>query len=429
MALSLSPAAPMSNLVVVDRIATARCALGAQIQVALNSIQARNTDGRIAHIRGIVIEAALRFTAGATNDAVSAYMLRALFESIHLEDESGHVFANALDGRDLLDDVFARHGSQWANVLRAGAEAVNPRNYVTPEVTFDNGIAADHGAGATRVNVSTYWPLTNPTSANPLKGLLPLAAFQKNSNAFTFRVRQSLRLPSGAVPDGITLDSTQPFECLDGTPGMRIMLDIVWLPGVYEQRWALDNYTSADASGSLRYVDSGHDYAVVRYRPEDTGTGQSSGAAQLAAADFNVASLSVENEPVIPGLTAGECIARTYREYATRPLSSIAQDNAKLDLPLFDTTGNSPVLLMLFLTGSRHGRGMGHGRVTFNFVGRVATTTRFLHRTTAPYSAAHAAAILKACGETGGTPAIVDETGSATMVETRPTNGRFFAAA
>lgn len=369
------PAAPPArNWVLADRVSESRAQPGMVIDVRLNGVDARDSLGRIAHVRGIYIKAIGEFTLGATNDAVPAYQLRSLFYALMLEDVTGHAYWPSLDARTLLDDTFFRH---WANIqwpfMRTGTQG--PNQYF-PTGTADYGLATNVGAGATTRELSTYLPLSAlGVGLNPFADLIPLAALQRQSSQGSFRFRLGTTI--AGTPDGVTFDGVLNGE---GNAGLDVWLDLVYLPALaVSPTWTVDNYTLPDSSGILRRPESSTELAVVRYFPEDNADSEVATPGQLGVNDLDTVTLKVAGYTIMNGLSQADWFQRQEIFYASERDSALTRANAEQDLPMANGSG---ALALVLLPYRQKGTGEASGDVNYkiqNMGGQPLI--RFLHRT------------------------------------------------
>lgn len=380
-------AKPLSrNWVQADHVDSTRCRKGSACQIDLSGVPNRDSRGRIAHVRGILIAALAGVTLGATNDAVSAYQLRSLFGSLELTDSTGWKFFDTLDGRTILDDVFFRTGSQLQYpVLRYGAQGP-----IIPVASGDNGIGEDEGAGATVVPCSLYMPLHNPRSSNPSDGLVPLAMLQE-LGALRFTTQAQI----AGAPAGVTFDG---WKFIDGTndDGFDVWLDVVYLDGaIVDAPWQLSEYLITVQDAKLPFADRETEYLWTRYFPEDTFNANPpiAGNGQSLAQSMEGLTLEVAGFPVFAGFRNVDASLRQQFFQGTDIDSAAADNNATRDLPIM-TTAKVP-LAMLLLPWRPRGHGAS-GAVRFKMQSRTPTATRLVHRTVTCHEASRAEAIAKA---------------------------------
>lgn len=369
-----SPMPPARKWVLADRVTQDRCQPGMEVQVRLDGVPATDTLGRKAHVRGILFNAtAVNDIPGATNDAVSGYNMRSIWQALFLEDTSGHQYWQALDGRTILDD-------QWFRFYRLcqfptlwfGAEGAP-----FPTISSDQGIPANAGAGTIDRSVTLYAPLARPAGVegSPLEGLIPLAALQR-VGAGALRVR--IATEYAGSPSGVAFQSLQ-VDNLDGTTraGMDVWLDVVYLPAfVIDAAWALREYTLSDQSGILRFPDQLTEYAHIRYFPEDTSPGSLYSGQGLAAA-HNGITLRVAGFTEMGGFQLGDAITRMVQTIASDIDSAIITGNAQQAVPMADVNGN---ITQLFLLPNRPRDVAAAGPINYEYAERDAIFTRYVHR-------------------------------------------------
>lgn len=371
-----------SGWVIADRVSASRSRTGMQVLVDLDGVPVQDTLGRRAHVRGIYLQSWLEYTTAAANDVVTAYQLRSFFNTIVLEDVTGHQYLTSLDARDLLDDVFIRHGRHVQNpVLTTGTEAQgNPATAPNtwPSQTVDLGITLNEGAGTRRRRVSWYWPtVTLNSKGNKNYGLIPLELLQKKGTGAAFRFNVASALPQ--APTGITFAGNGDVLFLEqsaGAGGCNIWLDVVYLPqNVQDARYQLRGYTNAQASGMALNPERTTEYFVVRYKPEDAATQ----AGQDVAQQLSRLTLRCAGFTLIAGLTALELAQRTMFFFLGEDGAN-ARHQASEDLPLFDSSGNQQIQVLVPYRPFRAAQPAGV--LNFDYADRgTATFERFLHRT------------------------------------------------
>ena len=81
--------------VLADQVSESRSQKGSLVQVDLSGVPARDSLGRIAHVRGFYVNAIGNFSRAATNAKVTGRQLRALFSALTLQDVTGHLSGRA----------------------------------------------------------------------------------------------------------------------------------------------------------------------------------------------------------------------------------------------------------------------------------------------------------------------------------------------
>lgn len=356
------PAAPPSRrMLLVDRVPLARATPGNQITVDLSSIPARDSLGRVGHIRGLYIDAVGSFTLGATNVAKSSYQLRSLFDQFLIQDTTGHMYAPNLEARTLIDDTFFRHWAdqQW-RYLSAGTQ-FGAGGAFGPTQTVDYGLAANIGASTVTRQLSVYFPfVTENPEFDPLAGLISVAALQgvgQSTGLIRFRLGSTVKgTATGITFNGVTNG--------DGQPGLDVWADVVYLPGVSSTPWILDSYTLPQLTGSLPHGEASTEHAWIRFFPEDAANDQG----QLLVANLDLFALTTAgfNELSANMVTRATFAKRMDLTYASEPLGALARANAKQDLPIRATPGNDATLLAMMILGYRQaGSGESSGPVIF----------------------------------------------------------------
>lgn len=378
------PAAPaVRRFVLADRVSSDRAQPGFQVLARLNSVPARDSLGRIAHVRGIYLLGTVCMdVATALGSPVTAYQLRSIWSSIYLQDVSGHIYWPSIDGRDIADDNFFRHGAHvQATSFAFGPNGIAGGSPLFPPQSGDYGYTTATPAPSTDVrrNFSLYAPLVslNP-GMNPLAGLIPLASLQRQSNQGSLRFTLRSALPGG-FPAGMTYNAT-PFRNALGQPGVDVWLDVVYLPALaVGPAWTLDSYTLTDTSGILRRPEDTTEHVHFRYYPEDAPGGAISG--QGAVANMSGFTVTTAGFTEVDGFELADMLAKMFLTYGSDPMGAIARKNAAQDLPLIDTTSGDPQTLMI-LPYRQRGSGPAKGSVNYRIATPGSNTFfRFNHRT------------------------------------------------
>lgn len=390
---------PSRRWVLADRVSSDRAQPGFQIDVRLQSVPARDSVGRIAHVRGIYINAQGKFTLDGGNAAVTAYQLRSLFQALYLEDVTGHAFWPSIDARNILDDTFFRH---FAHVntpyLQAGIQGIAGQLPfpLGPTQTADAGIPANTG-GDVVIPMGLYAPLvTLGPGANPLGGLIPLAAIQRQSNQGAFRFR--LATTVAGAPAGVAFTGVLNGQ---GTAGLDVWLDVVYLPALaVDPSWVLDSYTLPDSSGVLRRPESSTEHAWIRYYPDDQPAVQAPYTGQQACANLDIFTFVSAGFVEAPGLSLSDEITRTGLFLASERDSAQTRANAEQDLPLFSSDKEAIVPNALCILPYRQrGAGASKGSVEFKY-GQLGGNqwVRYNHRTVDCNEVARAEELARAVG-------------------------------
>lgn len=371
------PAAPPSRrFVLVDRVPASRATPGMQVTVDLSAIPARDTLGRVAHIRGFYFDAVGTFVCAANSAAKSAYQLRSVFDQFILQDVTGHMYLPNIEGRTLIDDTWFRHyaDQQW-RYLAAGTQG-GAGGAFGPSQTVDYGLAAGLNATVTR-QLSVYFPLaTENPEYDPLAGLIPVAALQgigQSQGALKFRIAPNVK----GVQTGITFSGV---TNVDAVAGLDVWADVVYLPGVASTPWILDSYQLPQLTGSLPHGEASTEHAWIRFFPEDAAVD----AGQALVANLNLFQLTTAgfNELTANMTTLAAFARRMDLTIASEPLGYLARANAKQDLPIRGVPGTDATLQALMILGYRQaGTGESAGPVIFG----VATNpnqvqTRYVQR-------------------------------------------------
>lgn len=373
------PAAPPTRRwTLVDRVPLARAAPGQQITVDLSAIPVRDTMGRVAHIRGIYIDAVGTFECAAVSAAKTAYQLRSVIDQFYLQDTTGHIYLPNIEARTLIDDTFYRHHAdqQW-RYMAAGVQpgAVGVGDF-GPSQTVDYGLVANINGTVDR-QISVYFPFaTENPEYDPLAGLISVAALQsvgKSSGKLTFRLAPNVK----GVTTGITFIGVK--NC-DGVAGLDVWADVVYLPGVSSTPWGLDCYPLPQLIGSLPHGESSTEHAWVRFFPEDAALDQG----QLLAANLDLFQLTIAgfNELTANMVTLAAFARRMDMMLASEPLGFLARANAKQDLPIRVVPGDNTTLTTLMIVPYRQaGAGEASGPVIFGVgVNTNQQQTRYVQR-------------------------------------------------
>ncbi len=359
-------------------------ALGNQVYVKLGQVPNRDSINRHAHVRGIMFSAkAALIVAGATNAQVSAYTIRGLYDSLHMEDVTGWNYFDAIDGRVLVDDAFFRHwGDQQWPYLRAGANG----GPLQPDQTADFGLVANAGAATYTVEASLYIPLvSNADGASPLEGLIPLTALQAvGNNALRFKVPSAAGIPG--APAGVTFGGfMNPDPAIQTTLGMEVWLDIVYLDHVVaDAPWNVNSYVIAEQNGNLAYPERITDYAAIRYLNTDQPAGAAT-AGQRAVESLGNFTFTAAGLSRLSGMTLDQMVRRQTYFARTIPDSALSEDNAARDLPMITRNIglNTYQVFALLMFAQRQRSTAVAGRVSYKIATDPNGFIRFLHRTTA----------------------------------------------
>jgi hypothetical protein len=365
------------------------------------SVPARDSIGRIAHVRGFYVNAFGNFTRAATNAKVTGRQLRALFYALTLQDVTGHTYWPSIGARDVMDDTWFRHSQNIGfPVMQAGKQTVAAAsgftNGISPAIDMDYGIPAQTSGtpGDYITDISFYAPLTTlGAGSNPLAGLIPLAALQKRSGQGSFRFNIATGLPAvGKEPaTGITFNYT--YNGL-GAKGLDVWLDIVYLPAAaIGPTWVLDSYTLPNQSGVLNYSDATTEHCHLRYHSEDI-PGAAIGPGYSAVAAIDNITVTTAGFVDASGLQKQHADIRAHLNLMERD-SAQTRMNAGQDLP---TVGSDGYIQFLPIVAYKP-RGMGavKGAIQFQFGDAGGNTLfRFLHRTVNCNQKEHAQAMMDA---------------------------------
>lgn len=389
------PAPPTRNIILADRVDASRCQPGMLVGVRLDGIPVTDSKGRFAHVRGIFFSARAHFVVTADSeahsDSVAAYQIRALFGNLCLQDNAGWYYWQAIDGRDVLDDVWFRHWSQQT----VGYLHYGTQGQLAPNITADNGLPsyATNQADVV-VDASMHIPLVT-YGGSPFEGLIPLGLLQRGGyQSLRFRVEPTLPAQGSppTVPTGVAFDH---FSRPDGSEGMDVWLDIVYLPSlVIDAPWQVDTYPLPEQQGLLHNPERTTEYAIIRYHSEDSA--QSSEQVplygQALAQSYDGITLEVAGFSIMDGLQTQDAQTRAGLFYATASDGAWARDNAAQDLPMWSSGAfaDPSACLQVVLLPMRQRATAPSGPVNFRYSIRTCAFTRYLHRTVDCHSTARA---------------------------------------
>lgn len=386
----ITPIPPARDWYLADVITNARIVPGKRVQVKLESLNAQDSMGRYAHVRGLYFAALGVFTiAGATNAPVSAHQLRSVFQSLNMSDVTKHLYWPSIDARVVMDDQFFRIGMRANGAYLFSNQAGTVPFATGPQTNANLDIPEDAGAGEYVREISFHAPfVVQRPDGRRGEGLIPLAALQREGvDSIYFTLANAI----AGAPAGIAFTGTTRAEPgLETTDGMSVWADIVYLdkPQI-DRAWTIDSYTLTEQSGSLLYGDRTHEYVEARYFPEDNGIVGGDISAPLLG--HNGITLTAANWTVMPGMENGEAQFRGMLEHASLWNSSPGVLNQPAgDLPYFlsTVTPGTEVSLGDFAPQSlellpyRVGRkGSAAGILTFKYAQRPFAYTRYFHRT------------------------------------------------
>lgn len=355
----------------IDAVDPARGARpGGQVTVQWNGLSPQDNRGRYCMIKSIKISTTALITSNGANDAVTAYMVRSLYQQINLSDAGGHFYLAALDGRTCID-------IPWL------------MGYRLP-FPLDGAIPAASPAGTVRVRMDLEIPLVGRfDGASPTEGMLALAALQQTDGSQGMQFRLGTAIAGNPAPAGLTLVS---FEKDDGSAGLDVWVEYVYtdLP-IIDAPWSWREYTIAEANNNLKNVNAKTIVAAARYFPEDAAANLGQ---QLAANIDNVtltcAAASFAQQRRIDLVRRQDFLAQTaYGSASALGLPQLAQPNEPTV-----TQG------MLLLVPYRTRETAPAGPVIFKFATQPNAFTRFVHVTCDCDNEERAAKILAAikCG-------------------------------
>jgi hypothetical protein len=415
--------------IVLAEISPNLAAPGMTYQVQFKGQDFTDSKGRVAHLRGITIEASVVLNLDATNGPVPAmgsHELRRLWQNLRLQGKGNHVYLENLDGRDILDDGWARqlrnrNARPLAPDFNALAEAgASPGllGYPMPDQT-SVGFGSPTLAALTRtdtVDITTDVWFGTP-GESPTHGLIPMFELAANGELrITFG---ATAIPAAAVGVGSRIPASYTVPETGGSVAVRIWAHLVYLDGVVvDPQWRLDSYQVDVLKGSLKYMDTITRYAALRNHSEE---------APLVAVDSlssSALSCDIAGNQEIAGLSADRMRSRLMELLIDTEMSELADFNRSVALPAFEPAaagtnfgpGNRKRLIDFLVPYSKR-RGISPaGPVNYNFSGWSPTFTfqRVLHRVLlcqdmnrAKEAAAKAYGSLAACRVTG-----VDDSGA-----------------
>jgi hypothetical protein len=351
------PAMPSPrNWVVADRVPVARAAPGRTVFADFMSLPVQNSRGEWAHVRAIKIAATTEVTLAAANTAVSGIDIRSIWQEIYLTDIGGHEYLSSIDGRTVLFDSFLRNGLYRTAV---------------PYIDGSNGeLTTNQGAGAVSVDSSLILDLVSRgPGASPLEGLITVAALQaRGAQAFRFRCASSF----ATSPVGVTVNG---FEDPEGTAGLWIMADIIYLPEpVIDAPWSLREYTLTEQSGSFHSPEARHEYLAMTPFSEDISNDD-------PCADVEGISLMVAGFSDLAGATNIEALYRQLSFEESEPQSARCLDQLE---ELYFQVGvpASAIHPYLLLLPPRPRESAPAGPVSYKYTTRPQTSSRYTHRFT-----------------------------------------------
>lgn len=408
-----TPTPAMGNWVIADQVDGSRAKPNGQVQTRWDNgtTPAKDSMGRHAHLRGIWFRGYVNLVvAGDTNDEVTAYQLRGLWQSIFLESVAAWQYLADVDGRTLSDDVYARHWQQ----IQLGHFQAGVQGLFLPQITSNGGLPANVGPGTYTIDFSVYFPLvTLGPGRSKFKGLIPLAAVQRWKNG-GLKYRMGNSIPG--APQGVTLGDQQtntPAFLQPTNPeqsGVELWTDLVYLPTVVvDSYWQVDSYPLNEFNATLANEDRRTEYAWIRHFPEDAEDGTSG---QALAADYDGLTCLVAGFTIFAGENnlfvrdRGLAFAMTCRD------SAINRDNAAQELPLVDASTGDALALIFIPYATREAAAAGDVAYRLNTHPDI-NEVRWLHRTDACHNAMRAAKTVRAtkCGPCVSSTPVVGEDG------------------
>lgn len=341
--------------IIVDKVAQSRAAPGMEVTVDTTSLAAFMKDGagRTAHLIGIRLETAVKFTntAAVPVSPQTGHALRGLIYNVKLQGQDGHQYMRNLDGRDMIFDGWARTGrivnspplGQDYNPNVANPLARESLMYPVPE--FDRSIWGVNPTDNTGNGTVTIRDITIDYSLigdRGMAGIVPLADVINNSGQLIFTLRENIAY--GAAAD-YPITS---YVCVGETnTAVRVVFDILYIDGVVtSRRWLVDDYTVTVVDGPFKYPGFRHRYIAARWREEDTRQGGASLANPLGAL-INAESITnlmvtIGGISEVQGLTAAQLRSRLEMILETYPHGEINTWNRAAALPAMLGTTAGP---------------------------------------------------------------------------------------
>lgn len=313
----------------------------------LKTGRTRNLQGDHAHVTALRLTGSVSFDRAAGNAPMTARQVTdTILNDLFIRDITGHYYVQGVRPSLLEDDAYLRSfrpQTTAPDILRRATElATSPGGdvgFVMP-FTIDIPFAAPDAQGL-----------------GQLRGVVPLAAFER-VGAITFRIPQS--------PDGGMLGVTYNGH----VSALELWAEVVYLPqAVFDTAWSIEQYDLLNDSGALRHPGRVHEYAYA-YDAASGNTAGFDGIQTMAGPELLIASLRND-------------------QWQRLTLMDIADDRNAGDAEpsIYADNGN---LRFGMLVGARQGgrEGLARGAITYRFAARPSPTTRVLHRTLAPATAA-----------------------------------------
>lgn len=260
----------------------------------------------------------------------------------------------------LVDNVFLRDSLQWQYFsgldFRSIRDDVVMRDYRL--LMPDPDTIPDADATNLQVRMDFYMPFTLHDWHGPtIPGSIPLKLLTEGSAEFKFDVNTAIAggAIAGLTQDGVVAGSTVNFYA-----------DLLHLPFASYMPWQLTHDTMPNLNGVLDFCDRYHEYAAIRYLPEDTG-----GQAIDNIANFYA---QANGYQILNPISAGQDLIFHNRMWiASEP---------DADFTLFVDSSGVPTFLPI-TTQHRHPiPASPFGKINFSATSRGDQTQfRFLHRT------------------------------------------------
>jgi hypothetical protein len=361
-----------------------------------------DAQGRVAHVRAMAFvgQASVTTAPGAT--PISAYNLRgACFTELKVQDSSGWDFIDGFDARTVLDEIWCRHYGKRAGFFgreHSAGLAGQPR---MPAIGQDEGVGIVPGTA--NYDISWAWPFTRlDAEGNPLEGLVTLSSLQLAiAGGLRLRFGSTASIPGGAV--GQTLNG---YVRYDGSAGIDLWADIVYLPAVVaDQPWNINHGVMQQQDDDLPHGDRRTELLALRYLPEDPNPLPVNMQGQTLAQLCTGMTFKVGGNAFMAGFSQLDMLTRGLLFTGSAPYGSHVTDNAAIDLPYLDASNGALIHLILPFAPRELAAA---GTINVKATTRTPPFWRWLHRTVlcpdSKFVAARAARIYREaeCGPCGG---------------------------
>lgn len=391
------PVGAQSNWVLLQRADGTYASPNTPTTMVLGA-DATDAQGRVAHVRQLAFVGQVEVTTGPGAQPISAYNLRGgCFTQMVLEDVSGHDFFDGVDFRSLDDEVWFRHYGRRVGFFGREHSAGLLGQPRMPAIGQDEGVPTTPGTAL--YDISSIFPLTRlDFDGNPLEGLVPLSALQ-------LAPQGGLRLRFGntaALPGGPTAQTINRYVRYDGSVGIDLWAEIVYLPAVVaDEPWMITHGVMQTQDGDIPRGDQRTEMLALRYLPEDAALM----AGQALAQQCTGLTFKVGGNAFIAGFSQLDLLTRGLLKIGGQPYGSHVTDNAAIDLPYLDASGGATAHLILPFAPRELAAA---GSINVKATTRTPTFWRWLHRTVncpdGAFVARRAALIYRAanCGPCGG---------------------------